>query len=156
MKRLTKKLLLVSMIGTLSFAVPTAKEKFIKADINNDGILTSQEFYNDQARKMEQKTDEGKALKGVATAPRFHMVDQNRDGKVTFKEYDMFHTIRQKEMKNIRNKGQNYSQGKGRGFDLFNRYDKNRDGSIDKNEFRPLYNDMNKNKNKGQGGGYGR
>lgn len=162
MRNLTKSIVIVTALSTLALAVPTAKEKFSKADINNDGILTSQEFYNDQARKMEQKTNEGKALKGVSTAPQFGMVDKNKDGKVTFSEYNKFHKVRQQQMKEIRNKGQNYSQGKGQGLDAFNRYDRNQDGVIDKNEFRPLYNNLNRNQNKGQGqgkgqgGGYGR
>ncbi|MEA2050184.1 MAG: EF-hand domain-containing protein [Campylobacterota bacterium] len=158
MKNLTKNLLLVSLIATLGFAVPTAKEKFTKADKNGDGVLTSQEFYNDQARKMIQKTDEGRALKGASTAPQFKNVDINKDGKVTFKEYNKFHTIRQQEMMNIRNKGQNYSKNKGRGIDTFNKYDINNDGVIDKKEFRQIYKELNKNigQNKGKGGGYNR
>ncbi|MEA3384508.1 MAG: hypothetical protein U9Q20_07555 [Campylobacterota bacterium] len=116
MRNLTKTIVTMTVLSTLSFAVPTAKEKFNKADINNDGVLSSQEFYDDQARKMDMKVKEGKALKGVSTAPQFDMVDKNKDGKVTFREYDKFHKVRQKEMVDIRNKGEKYSQSKGQGY----------------------------------------
>jgi len=146
MKNLTKSIVTLTVLSSLAFAVPTAKQKFVKADINNDGVLSSQEFYDDQAVKMEQKIKDGKALKGVSTAPHFVDVDKNKDGKVTFKEYDEFHTIRQKDMVKIKNS----NSGNSRGLEVFNKYDKNRDSVIDKREFRKLYQDMNN----GQGGKY--
>ncbi|MEA3315836.1 MAG: EF-hand domain-containing protein [Campylobacterota bacterium] len=153
MKKLTKSIIAITVLGTLAYAVPTAQQKFKKADSNNDGVLSSSEFYNDQARKMDIKIKEGKALKGATTAPQFDMVDKNKDGKITFKEFDKFHTKRQKDMVDIKNKGGDYSQGNGKGAESFNRYDRNKDGCVDKNEFRKLYIDMKGNSSKGQGNG---
>ena len=152
MKNLTKSLVLVSLLSSVAFAVPTAQQKFNSADRNNDGVLTSEEFYNDQARKMEKKMKEGKALKGVSTAPHFASVDKNGDEKVTFREYDTFHTVRQKEMVQIKNQGR---YGK-RGFQMFQKYDENKDGNIDRDEFRKLYmNIQQNNERKGSGKGRG-
>ncbi len=134
MKSLTKSIILVSLVSSVLFSAPTAQQKFNNADINNDGILTSDEFYGDQAKKMEKKIKEGKALKGVSTAPHFDGVDINSDSKVTFKEYDVFHTKRQKDMIVIKNQG----KGSGKNFEIFKKFDRNNNGCIDKNEFREL------------------
>ncbi|MEA3498855.1 MAG: EF-hand domain-containing protein [Campylobacterota bacterium] len=151
MRNLTKSLILVSLISGVAFAVPTAQQKFSSADKNNDGILTSEEFYNDQAVKMEKKMKEGKALKGVSTAPHFDGVDKNSDGKVTFKEYDTFHTIRQREMVSIKNQGRADNQG----YQMFQKYDKNSDGNINREEFRNLYQNMQQNIVQRETRGYG-
>ena len=151
MKNLLKKSILITTISVAAFGIPTAQEKFLKADVNKDGILSSTEFYNDQARKMELKMEQGKALKGAATAPHFENVDKNNDGKITFKEYDTFHEKRQKEMVEIRNKGMGSNGGKGKGLEVFHKYDKDKNGCIDKNEFRDLYNDIRNNKGKNYG-----
>ena len=147
MKNIIKSIVVVSIISSVAFAVPTAKQKFNSADVNKDGLLTSEEFYNDQARKMMKKTKEGKSLKGVSTAPHFDGVDANSDGKVTFKEYDKFHTVRQKEMVSIKSRG----GGNGKNFEIFTKFDKNRNGCIDKNEFRNLMSSGTLNQGKGQG-----
>ena len=144
MKNLTKSLVLVSLLSSVAFAVPSAQQKFNSADRNNDGILTSEEFYNDQATKMEKKMKEGKSLKGVSTAPHFDGVDKNNDGKVTFKEYDTFHTIRQKEMVNIKKQGRIGNKG----YQIFEKFDKNKDGNINREEFRNLYQQIQQNKDK--------
>lgn len=144
MKNLTKSIISVMILSSVAFAVPTATEKFNKADLNKDGVLTSDEFYNDQARKMEQKMKEGRALKGASTAPRFDQVDTNKDFKVTLTEFDKFHTIRQKEMQSIKNRG----GGNSKGLQAFNKFDKNQDGCIDKNEFRDIYKSMGNRSNK--------
>lgn len=135
MKILTKTVMVFSLLSSVALAAPTAEQKFAKADANGDGVLNSTEFYDDMSRKMTQKTEEGKALKGVSTAPQFDQVDANHDRKITFKEYDVFHTVRQKEMIEIRNK----NGGRGKGLQLFQQYDKNNDGCIDKNEFSQHY-----------------
>ena len=116
MKNLTKSIIVVSLLSSVAFAAPTAQEKFNNADINNNGELTSKEFYNDQARKMESKVKEGRALKGASTAPQFDNVDINSDGKITYKEFNTFHTYRQKEMQKIKQQRRNTGQrGSGQG-----------------------------------------
>ncbi|MEA1913686.1 MAG: EF-hand domain-containing protein [Campylobacterota bacterium] len=139
MKSLAKSLMVFGILSSVAFAAPTAQEKFNMADVNNDGIITSEEFYNDQAKKMEKKMKEGKALKGVSTAPHFDQVDKNADQKITFEEYDVFHTARQKQMEKIKNEMPSTNS---KGFVLFQSYDKDGNGCIDKNEFRDLYKSM--------------
>ena len=133
--KLATSLVVLSVTCSILLAAPTAQEKFNSADVNNDKVLTIEEFYNDQARKMEKKIKDGKALKGVPTAPQFENVDTNKDAEVTFAEYDVFHTVRQKEMEVI--KSQN--TGNNKGSEIFQKYDVNKNGSIDKDEFRKLY-----------------
>lgn len=133
--RLGKVLVILSVAYSIVLAVPTAKEKFDSADVNNDNVLTLEEFYSDQATKMEKKIKEGKSLKGVSTAPEFEKVDGNGDGKVTFAEYDVFHTARQKDMEIIKNE----TLGNSKGAEVFEKYDLNKNGSIEKNEFKVLY-----------------
>lgn len=134
--KLVKKLVILGLTCSVAFsAVPTAKEKFEMADVNKDGYLTQDEYYGDQHRKMEKKIAEGKSLKGVETAPSFESVDKNKDGKVFFSEFDVFHTKRMKDMAII--KQQTPSSQKG--ASIFNSFDTNQNGSIDKNEFKALY-----------------
>ncbi|MEA2019495.1 MAG: EF-hand domain-containing protein [Campylobacterota bacterium] len=147
MKNLTKSILIVSLISSVAFAAPTAQQKFNSADTNNDGVLTSKEFYDDQARKMEKKIKEGKALKGVSTAPHFDGVDANNNGKVTFLEYDIFHTKRQKEMAIIKSKG----GGSGKNFEIFTKFDKDGNGCISKSEFKELISSGVLSQGKGKG-----
>ena len=114
-RSLTKSIVAVAILSSFAFAVPTASQKFNMADVNSDGILTSQEFYNDQARKMEQKSKEGRALRGASRAPQFENVDNNKDGKVTFKEYNKFHSQRQEKMQQMRRDGRGDGKGRGNG-----------------------------------------
>lgn len=118
MKKLVLSIATISCASIIAFAVPTAQEKFSVADTNGDQIITSEEFYNDQARKMEIKSSEGKALRGAATAPQFDNVDANNDGKVTNDEFSKFHTVRQAQMKTIKSQARNKKQlrdGSGQG-----------------------------------------
>lgn len=160
MKNLTKSIVTITILGSFAFAAPSAKDKFRTTDLNNDGVITQEEFYNEQARKMEKKAKEGRALKGASTAPQFEMVDSNKNGQITFDEYDKFHIKRQKQMKEIR-KGNGEGKGAQRGLVTFNKYDRNGDGYIDKDEFRPIFKKLNNNKgnrkgnNKGNGKGNG-
>jgi len=160
MKNLKRNIVLVTLLSSVVFAAPTAQQKFKMADMNKDGMLSSQEFYNDQARKMAIKVKEGRALKGAATAPTFTQVDRNKDGQVSFNEYDNFHTVRQQQMQKLKKQQQGNGSGQGakKGMDIFNQFDTDKSGTIDKTEFRELYRSINTNNKastKGKGSGQG-
>lgn len=124
MKNLIKSIITVTVMSSLAYAMPSAKEKFTKADVDNNGVISSQEFYNDQARKMEQKVKEGRALRGAATAPQFESVDKNGDKKITLDEYTTFHKIRQEQMQSIRKNGRGDGRGNGDGMGARNGYNR--------------------------------
>lgn len=60
---------------------------FSDFDLNKDGVLRKEEFYDARAKRMYMRADEGFPMKNAANAPSFEKVDTNRDGKVTPKEF---------------------------------------------------------------------
>ncbi len=60
---------------------------FSDFDLNNDGVLHKEEFYEARAKRMYLRADEGFPMKNAASAPAFEDVDSNGDGKVTQKEF---------------------------------------------------------------------
>jgi hypothetical protein len=124
MKSLTKSIIAVTVLSGSAFAYQSAEESFKTADVNGDNIVTSEEFYNKQAKNMEQRAEEGRALRNAGTAPVFEDVDANNDGKLEYWEYQSFHAKRQQDMKAKRfnqgqgtgsQKGMNKSKGMNRG-----------------------------------------
>ncbi|MCW8956866.1 MAG: EF-hand domain-containing protein, partial [Gammaproteobacteria bacterium] len=61
--------------------------EFSEFDLNNDGVLHKEEFYEARAKRMYLRADEGFPMKNAASAPSFEDVDTDNDGKVTQEEF---------------------------------------------------------------------
>jgi Ca2+-binding EF-hand superfamily protein len=60
---------------------------FAEFDLNGDGSLTSEEFYEARAQRMQQRTEQGYMMRNAPNAPDFESIDTNADGKVTPEEF---------------------------------------------------------------------
>eukprot|EP01156_Anaeramoeba_ignava_P015195 Anaeramoba_ignava/a612027_16.p2 GENE.a612027_16~~a612027_16.p2 ORF type:complete len:203 (-),score=-9.26 a612027_16:1136-1744(-) len=116
MKNLTKSIIAVTVLSGTMFGYQSAEDSFKTADVNGDNIVTSEEFYNNQAKHMEQMAAEGRPMRNAGSAPTFEDIDANGDGMLEFEEYQNFHTQRQQEMREKRsNQGSGMGPGSGKG-----------------------------------------
>lgn len=60
---------------------------FADFDLNGDGVLVANEFYEARAKRMSQRAEQGYPMRNSANAPPFEALDSNRDGKVTADEF---------------------------------------------------------------------
>ena len=56
-------------------------------DSNKDGFITEQEFYDARAKRVAERTKEGRQMKGMANAPSFDDIDTDGDGKISPAEF---------------------------------------------------------------------
>ena len=68
---------------------------FTDFDLNKDGVLTKDEFYQAREQRMRQRTEQGHMMRNVVNAPPFEILDTNRDGKVTQQEFSAHQAMRQ-------------------------------------------------------------
>jgi Ca2+-binding EF-hand superfamily protein len=61
---------------------------FSDFDLNGDGVLLKEEFYDARAKRMYDRAEQGFALRNADKAPAFESVDTNGDGKVDAKEFE--------------------------------------------------------------------
>jgi Ca2+-binding EF-hand superfamily protein len=69
--------------------------KFADFDLNGDGALLKEEFYEARGQRMRERAEQGYSMRNAANAPPFERVDVNRDGKITpqeFSDYQAAHT----------------------------------------------------------------
>ncbi|MFW2372436.1 MAG: EF-hand domain-containing protein [Gammaproteobacteria bacterium] len=72
--------------------------EFSDFDLNNDGILHKEEFYEARAKRMYMRADEGFPMRNAASAPAFEDVDTNGDGEVTTDEFKA-HQLQHRQMR---------------------------------------------------------
>ncbi len=83
--------------------------QFTDYDLNNDGAISENEFQEARAKRMNQRTEEGKMLRNAGNAPSFADIDTNKDGTLSQEEFQS-HQAQQ-----MQNKGNRAGQGMGRG-----------------------------------------
>jgi hypothetical protein len=60
---------------------------FSEFDLNGDGGLTEQEFYDARAKRMRERARQGYPMYGAANAPTFQQMDGDGNGVVTPAEF---------------------------------------------------------------------
>ena len=60
---------------------------FADFDLNGDGALLREEFYEARGQLMRKRAEQGYQMRNAAHAPPFERVDVDRDGKVTQQEF---------------------------------------------------------------------
>jgi Ca2+-binding EF-hand superfamily protein len=60
---------------------------FSDFDLNGDGVLLKEEFYDARAKRMYDRAEQGYPLRNAANAPDFETVDSNGDGKISEQEF---------------------------------------------------------------------
>ena len=61
---------------------------FSDCDLNGDGVITSDEFYEARGKRMAEQAAKGGQMKNAANAPSFEDIDKNDDGKIDEAEFD--------------------------------------------------------------------
>ena len=64
--------------------------KFQELDLDANGEISKQEFFDTKTANMTQKAQEGKDLKNAANAPAFEDIDANGDESISMEEFGMF------------------------------------------------------------------
>ncbi|RKT43939.1 EF-hand domain-containing protein [Thiocapsa rosea] len=60
---------------------------FAEFDLNGDGALTEQEFYEGRANRIKERSQQGYPMRNLANAPSFEAIDLNGDGRITPDEF---------------------------------------------------------------------
>jgi Ca2+-binding EF-hand superfamily protein len=71
---------------------------FQEFDLNADGTLTSQEFYDARTQHMRSRAQQGFPMLGAAHAPTFEQVDIDGNGLVDADEFDQMQARHREEM----------------------------------------------------------
>lgn len=72
-------------------------------DVNKDGSISKDEFYDMREKRMEQKANMGMPMRNAGNAPDFNAFDKDKDGKLTEMEFLKGQNAHMKE--NRANKG---------------------------------------------------
>jgi Ca2+-binding EF-hand superfamily protein len=110
---------------------------FSTYDTNRDGSVSEQEFNAVRSQRLLQKAEEGRPMRGAATAPGFADLDSNKDGKLSPAELAQG---QQQRTQNRPGPGGGKGSGAGMGPGRANRpvfadWDHNGDGVVDEQEF---------------------
>lgn len=85
---------------------------FSTYDVDNNQIITLQEFENVKAKRMAQKLDQGKMLKNANKAATFESIDLDGNGQITKEELTTHQQQRFQQRGNQKNKGMGMGQGR--------------------------------------------
>jgi len=60
---------------------------FSDYDLDGDGSIPEQEFYEARSKRMSERAEEGYQLRNVGKAPSFDDIDTNGDGLISEEEF---------------------------------------------------------------------
>lgn len=60
---------------------------FAEFDLDGNGVLTEAEFYQARGQRIAERSQQGYAMRGLADAPEFSVIDHNGDGQVDATEF---------------------------------------------------------------------
>lgn len=115
MKRTLSSLLVVS---TVLAVVATASAQdmqrgkghsfpvFADCDLNGNGVIVADEFYEARAKRMAARAAEGGKMKNAANAPSFESIDLDGNGEINPEEFES-HKARmiEKRQQRMQNRG---------------------------------------------------
>lgn len=113
---------------------------FSEVDADGDGFVSETEFDAFHADRHQAMAEEGRPMKGMATAPTFAEADSDGDGRLTEAELMAAQQAHMKAMKGAqggKGMGMGMQHGKHGGMKMpsFGDLDLNGDGCIDADEF---------------------
>ena len=73
---------------------------FSDCDLNGDGKILEEEFYQARNKRMSERAEQGYQMKNAAMAPPFSVVDANGDGEISAEEFAAH------QSQNLKNKAQ--------------------------------------------------
>ena len=74
--------------------------EYSEFDLNGDGIILEEEFYQARNKRMSERAQQGYQMKNAGMAPPFSAVDTNGDGEVSAEEFSAH------QSQNFKNKAQ--------------------------------------------------
>ena len=71
---------------------------FSDCDLNGDGKILEEEFYQARNKRMSERAEQGYQMKNAAMAPPFSVVDANGDGEISAEEFSAHQSKMRKTM----------------------------------------------------------
>jgi hypothetical protein len=68
---------------------------FADFDADGNGVISETEWTEGQAKRMQERAEEGRMMKNAGNAPSFADIDTNKDGKITPEEFQQ-HQMQQR------------------------------------------------------------
>jgi len=144
-----KAILIISMIIAIAMLPFVARAEspprhsppaFSEFDADGDGYVSEEEFNTFRAERHAKMAQEGKPMKGMATAPAFADLDTDGDGMLNEAELTAGQKAHMKAMHaqhegHEGGTGKHMAMGKGMPMPTFGDLDLNGDGCIDADEF---------------------
>jgi len=71
---------------------------FSDFDLNDDGVILKEEFYEARAIRITKRVEQGYPMRNIANPPTFEDIDMNSDGGISPKEFSQHQVSHRKQM----------------------------------------------------------